>query len=161
MHGWGPQTLGREAGRRIVLPVLAVLALASPAGSADLDVVETVQMDFGAVLDQNGSLTLGINDNLVADPAGIHAGGVLSSGRFLITGDPFAAFSLDIVGSELDGLGIAAFNTSSGQPPVLNAVLNGLGQLTIRFGAVLTVQASRAEPGLDHLLAYTISVNYN
>ena len=161
MHGWGTQTLGREAGRRILLPVLAVLALASPAGSADLAIVETVQMDFGAVLDQNGSLTLGINDNLVADPAGIHAGGVLSSSRFLITGDPFAAFGLDIVGSELDGLGIAGFNTSSGQPPVLNAVLNGLGQLNIRFGAILTVQASRAEPGLDHLLAYTISVNYN
>ncbi len=161
MHGWVSQMVGREAGRRILLPALAVLTLASPAGSADLDIVETVQMDFGAVLDQNGSLTLGINDNLVADPAGIHAGGVLSSGRFLITGDPFAAFSLDIVGSELDGLGIASFNTSSGHPPVLNAVLNGIGQITIRFGAVLTVQASRAEPGLDHLLAYTISVNYN
>lgn len=161
MHGWVSQTLGRPAGRRILLPVLAVLALASSAGSADLDVVETVQMDFGAVLDQNGSLTLGINDNLVADPAGIHAGGVLLSGRFLITGDPFAAFSLDLIGSELDGLGIADFNTSSGQPPILNAVLNGLGQLTIRFGAVLTVQSARAEPGLDRLLAYTISVNYN
>lgn len=161
MHGWVSQTLGREAGRRILLPALAALALASPAGSADLDIIETVQMDFGAVLDQNGSLTLGINDNLVADPAGIHAGGVLSSGRFLITGDPFAAFGLDIVGSELDGLGIADFNTSAGQPPVLNAVLNGLGQLTVRFGAVLTVQAARAEPGLDHFLAYTISVNYN
>ena len=161
VHWWLSHTRGRQIGRRVLLPVLAVAALASAAGSADLNVVETVQMDFGAVLDQNGSLTLGINDNLVADPAGIRAGGVLLSGRFLITGDPFAAFSLDLVGSELDGLGIADFNTSSGQPPVLNAVLNGLGQLTIRFGAVLTVQAARAEPGLDRLLAYTISVNYN
>ncbi len=155
------QELGRPPGRGFLLPVLVVIALAAPAGGAELDIVETVQMDFGAVLDQNGALTLGINDNLVADPSGIQAGGVMLSGRFLITGDPFAAFSLDINGSSLDGLSLDNFNTSSGHPPVLNAVLNGLGQLTVRFGAVLTVQSSRAEPGLDHFLAYTVSVNYN
>jgi len=155
------QAVARPPGRATAVTALLLLALVAPAGGADLAILETVQMDFGAVLDQNGSLTLGVNDNLVADPDGIHAGGVLTSGRFLITGDPFAAFSLDIAGSELDGLGLGDFDTSLGQPPVLNAALNGLGQLTVRFGAELTVQASRAEPGLDHLLAYTISINYN
>lgn len=161
MHWLKLQGVGRPVGRACVWPMLLVVALAAPVCGADLDIVETIQMDFGAVLDQNGALTLGINDNLVADPSGIHAGGVLRSGRFLITGDPFAAFSLDISGSNVDGLILNSFNTSAGQPPVLNAVLNGLGQLTVRFGAVLTVQSSRAEPGLDHLLSYTISVNYN
>lgn len=161
MHWLKLQGVGRPVGRACVWPALLVVALAAPASGADLGIVETVQMDFGAVLDRNGSLTLGLSDNLVADPAGIHAGGVLMSGRFLITGDPFAAFSLDIVGSDSDGLILNSFNTTSGQPPVLNAVLNGLGQLTVRFGAVLTVQSSRADPGLDHLLSYTISVNYN
>ena len=161
MHWLKLQGVRRPVGRACVWPALLVVALAAPAGGADLGIVETVQMDFGAVLDRNGALTLGLSDNLVADPAGIHAGGVLMSGRFLITGDPFAAFSLDIVGSDSDGLILNSFNTTSGQPPVLNAVLNGLGQLTVRFGAVLTVQSSRADPGLDHLLSYTISVNYN
>lgn len=155
------QAVGRPPGSVHALPALLFLTLAGPAGGADLAIQETVQMDFGAVLDQNGSLTLGVNDNLVSDPNGIHAGGVLTSGRFLITGDPFAAFSLDITGSDTDGLTLGDFNTSVGQPPVLNAALNGAGQLSVRFGAVLTVQASRAAPGLDHLLAYTISINYN
>lgn len=155
------QAVGRPPGRACALPALLLLTLAGPAGGADLAISETVQMDFGAVLDQNGSLTLGVNDNLVADPGGIHAGGVLMSGRFLITGDPFAAFSLDITGSDTDGLTLGDFDTSVGQPPVLNAALNGIGQLSVRFGAALTVQASRADPGLDHLLAYTITINYN
>lgn len=155
------QAVRRPPGRACALPALLLLTLAGSAGGADLAIQETVPMDFGAVLDQNGSLTLGVNDNLVADPDGIHAGGVLTSGRFLITGDPFAAFSLDITGSDTDGLTLGDFNTSAGQPPVLNAALNGLGQLSVRFGAALTVQASRADPGLDHLLAYTISINYN
>jgi hypothetical protein len=161
MHSSVKQALGRPPIPRLLLPGLALLVLAAPVTGADLDVVETVQMDFGAVLDHDGAVTLGLNDNLVSDPAGIQAGGVLQSGRFLITGDPFAAFSLDVNGSSEDGLSLASFNTSAGQPPVLNAVLNGAGQLSVRFGAVLTVEDSRAAPGLDQLLAYTITIDYN
>ncbi len=62
------QAVGRPPGRACALPALLLLTLAGPAGGADLAISETVQMDFGAVLDQNGSLTLGVNDNLVADP---------------------------------------------------------------------------------------------
>jgi hypothetical protein len=141
--------------------VLVLLCQVGPASGVDLSILETIELDFGAVLDSNGAVVLGLGDAITADPAGIHVGSIATTGEYMITGDPFAVFSLSILGSSASGLTINDFETSEGTPPLLSVVLNGAGEIDIRMGATLTVDEGLAEPGIDQPLTYTISINYN
>lgn len=140
---------------------LAVLIQAGPVCGVDLSIVETVTMDFGAVLDDDGAVVLGLADAITADPAGIHVGGAVFSGQYTISGDPFAAFSLSVAGSSASGLTLDTFVTSEGVPPLLSVALNGFGEMDLQMGATLTVDEVSAAPGLDQPLSYTITVDYN
>ena len=147
--------------RRIWFLALALLCQGGPARGLELSILETIELDFGAVVDQSGAVRLGLSDAIVSDPSGIHVGTPVSTGQYEITGDPFAVFSLSILGSTADGLTISDFTTSEGTPPLLAVVLDGTGNKDIRLGATLTVEESSASPGLDQALAYTITIDYN
>ncbi|MCB1150740.1 DUF4402 domain-containing protein [bacterium] len=131
------------------------------AAGAELAISETTELDFGAVVDRNGAVTIGLSDNVIFDPFGIHVGGTVSTGVYRITGDPFATFSLSVVGTSIGGLSIDSFNTSEGTPPLLNVALGITGSLDLRLSGRVTVNSAQANPGLNQPLFYTISVNYN
>ena len=148
-------------GRIALSLVLVVLIQAGPAGGVDLSIVETVELDFGAVIDGDGAVVRGRADAITADPAGIHVGGAVFTGQYTISGDPFAAFSLSIVGSTAAGLTIDLFDTSEGIPPLLSVALNGVGELDLSLGATLTVDSGTTTPGYDQTLTYVITIDYN
>jgi len=141
--------------------VIIALIQGGPASGVDLSIIETVALDFGAIIDDDGVVVLGLADAITADPAGIHVGGAVFTGQYTISGDPFAAFSLSIVGSTAAGLTIDTFTTSEGVPPLLSVALNGGGELDLRLGATLTIDSGVAAPGLDQLLSYVITIDYN
>ena len=45
-----------------------------------LSVAETVELDFGAVADADGTVTLDLTDTIASDPGNIHQGGTVASG---------------------------------------------------------------------------------
>ena len=155
------KTVKAAYGPRLFLAALLLVGFVSPVRGANLNITETVELDFGAVVDGNGAVTIGLADNVIFDPAGIHVGGPVSSGLFRITGDAFAAFSLLITGSTAGGLTIDSFNTSQGVPPLLSVALPLSGAINLRVGARLTVDSAAATPGIDQPLSFTIIVDYN
>jgi len=132
-----------------------------PVAGADLAISESTELDFGSVVDRDGSVSLGLADNIIFDPFSIHVGDPVATGEFLITGDPFATFTLSVSGSTIGGLGIGSFDTSEGPPPLLNVSLNAVGQLDLRLGADLTVNSAQVLPAPDQPLLFTITIDYN
>lgn len=157
MHTLGKQSVGWLAR----LALCGLLVGVWTADGAELAITETTELDFGAVVDRNGAVTLGLADAIISDPFGIHVGGVVTTGVYHITGDPFATFSLSVVGATVGGLSISNFNTSEGVPPLLNVALGISGSLDLRLGARATINSAQVNPGLDQPLFYTIIVNYN
>ncbi len=145
---------------RYLLLVLLV-ACSWPVTGAELAITESTKIDFGSVVDRNGTVSLGLADAIVFDPFAIHVGDPVTTGEFLITGDPFATFSLSISGSTVGGLGIGTFETNEGTPPLLNVSLNATGQLDLRLGANLTVDSAQVLPAPNQPLLFTITINYN
>ncbi len=52
----------------------------------DLDVTQSSVIDFGSIVDAAGTVTLGTSSSITADPDGIHLGGSVQSGVYVITG---------------------------------------------------------------------------
>jgi hypothetical protein len=155
------QAVAGNMGRIVWGVTLVLLLQAGPAGGAELSIIETVKLDFGAVVDSDGTVVLGLADAIISDPSGIHVGTPVATAQFTITGDPFAAFSLSVVGYSAAGLGVSDFDTSEGTPPLLSVALDGAGELDLRLGATLTVESSIAAPGINQPLIYVITINYN
>jgi hypothetical protein len=143
------------------LAALGVLSAPLPLCGAPLSIVESVELDFGTVVDEDGSVTIGLTDTVTLDPFGIHVGDPVTTGHYLIGGDPFATVSLSIVGSTVAGLSVGSFETSEGTPPLLNAALDITGELDLSIGATVTVNSAQAVPGDSQSLLFTITVNYN
>jgi len=147
--------------RSVWVLIVVLLCRAGPVCGVDLSIIETIELDFGAVLDADGAIVLGLGDAITSDPSSIHVGSTTITGQYMISGDPFAVFSLSIMGSTASGLTIDDFETSEGTPPLLAVVLDGTGEIDIRMGATLTVNEGSAAPGIDQPLSYTITINYN
>ena len=152
----------------LAFPFTQAMALDSPQdGVVDvyiaLSVVETVEMDFGAVIDADGTVTLDITDTIAADPAGIHQGGTVASGLYTISGQPSTAIDVDIAPNNANGLLLANFTTDAGAGvfPLVAVMIDGVGDLAMALGADLTVQSGVAAPGANQPLAFTITVTYN
>ncbi len=143
--------------------LIALVILSSPwsVSGAPLTILETAELDFGSVVDQNGTVTLGLADSITFDPFGIHVGSPVTTGHYLISGDPFSTLSLSIVGSTVAGLSIGTFMTSEGPPPLLNASLDINGELDLSLGANVSVNSAQVAPGANQPLLFTITVNYN
>ncbi len=123
-----------------------------------LAVAETTELDFGAVIDSDGTVTLDLSDG-ITDPSLIHVGGTVASGVYTIDGEPLQSVSVSFTGSTASGLTIGAFTTS--EPDLANVPLGALGSVALTVGADLTVAAASAAPGADQPLNFTISVTYN
>ena len=124
-----------------------------------LNVTESTELDFGAVADNDGTITLNLTDTISADPSGIHKGGTAASGHYTVTGEPNKSVTIGFAGSTANGLTIGSFTTSQADPN--NVALGGAGSVLITIGADLTVDAATATEGSDHLLSFTVSVTYN
>lgn len=152
----------------VATPFTQVAALDSPQdGVVDifiaLAVAETVEMDFGAVIDADGTVTLDTSDTIAADPAGIHQGGTVASGVYTVTGQPSTAVDVDIAPQNANGLLLSNFTTDAGGGvfPLVGVMIDGVGDLAMALGADLTVQSGVAAPGANQPLAFTITVTYN
>ncbi len=152
--------LRRRTAWPLLLAAAAVLAGWAPRAGAQLTVSEVVELSFGSVVDQDGTITLGLSDAIVSDPNAIHMGGAVATGQYEISGDPFASVSIQFAGSTANGLSIYQFDTDQGTPPLSGVALDGDGTLLLRVGATLTVTADECTPGNAQALPFTITVNY-
>ncbi len=123
-----------------------------------LAVNQDTALDFGAVSDNDGTVTLGLTDNIAADPSGIHVpSSIFTTGDFTITGQAAQTVAVTITGSgPTAGLTIGNFNTDQGAPPLAGLAL----PITLAIGADLTVDSASAAPGNDQNLNFTIGVTY-
>ncbi len=163
--------------RKHLILTLAALLVASPFQALALDsaqdgvvdvfialsVVETVELDFGAVIDADGTITLDTTDTIASDPAGIHQGGTVASGLYTISGQPSTAVDVDIAPANANGLLLSSFTTDVGGGvfPLVAVMIDGVGDLAMTIGADLEVQSGTAAPGANQPLNFTITVTYN
>ena len=164
--------------RKLTTLSLAALVLALPFGQAAaldsaqdgrvdvfvaLTVAETVEMDFGAVIDADGTITLDTNDVIASDPNSIHQGGTVASGLYTINGQPSTAVDVDITPANANGLLLSNFTTDVGGGvfPLVGVLIDGVGNLAMGLGADLQVQSGVAAPGANQPLNVTITVTYN
>ncbi len=124
-----------------------------------LGLSETTELDFGAVTDDDGTITLDLSDSISSDPGGISLGGTIASGVYTCTGTPNQTVSVTPTGSSSAGLTIGNFTSS--EPSLSTVSLGGSGSKDITLGADLTVSSASASPGLDQALSFTLTVNYN
>jgi len=164
--------------RKHLILTLAALLVASPFTQAlaldsaqdgvvdvfiALAVAETVELDFGAVIDADGTITLDTTDTIASDPAGIHQGGTVASGVYTVTGQPSTAIDVDIAPTNANGLLLSNFTTDVGGGvfPLVAVMIDGVGDLAMTIGADLEVQSGTAAPGANQNLDFTITVTYN
>ncbi len=152
----------------VATPFTQVMALDSAQdGVVDvfiaLAVAETVELDFGAVIDADGTVTLDTADTIASDPNGIHQGGTVASGVYTITGQPSTAVDVDITPANANGLLLSNFTTDVGGGvfPLVGVMIDGVGDLAMTLGADLEVQSGTAAPGANQALNFTITVTYN
>ncbi|MFH1844158.1 MAG: hypothetical protein ABIF77_13205 [bacterium] len=139
-----------------VLPVLLLLIASDCCGQGETGIIELATLDFGAVRDHDGQVTMGLNDNILADPAGIHLGGYVSSGRLRIVGEPHSTVWLRIFAYDKGGLTLSRFETDAGTWPNLFIDLGPIGEANFKLGADLRVKSHRTQPGEDQPLYYVI-----
>ncbi len=140
-----------------------LLVLALSAGLCDLaraqaiGVSESTVLDFGTVVDQSGSITLGLSDSITSDSSGIHVGGSVLSGVYVITGGANCTVKVTLTGSNVSGLQIGTFKADGN----LNSLgLGAGGSVTLTVGADLDVDDTAASPGADQALALNFAVVY-
>ena len=155
--------------------VLAVLSLATGAFAIDfpltgvvdvfanLSVTEVTQMDFGIVLDRDGSVTLDLADNVADGGNDVYAGGTPASGDYQIAGEAGQVVNLTLESATgFTGLAMSNFTVNAGAGAATfptTGTLTG-GTLDIIVGADLTVTAADATPSVDQSLSFTIGVAY-
>ncbi len=143
--------------KRLLLALVLSSGLCDLARAQAIGVSESTVLDFGTVVDESGSITLGLSDSITSDSSGIHVGGSVASGVYVITGGANCDVKVTLTGSTASGLQIDNFKADGN----LNSLgLDGGGSATIVVGADLTVDDTAASPGADQALALTIGVTY-
>ncbi len=123
-----------------------------------LSVAETIELDFGTVSDNDGTITLDTSDTISSDTNGISAGGSIATGVYTISGQSGNIVTVVLTaGSMPAGLAMANFTTSEAD---LSAVTLVAGTAAITIGADLTVTAASAATGNDQALNFTVAVTY-
>ncbi len=124
-----------------------------------LAVAETTELDFGAVSDNDGTITLDLLNTISVDANGIAAGGVPQSGVYTVSGASGNVVTVVLtVGAMPPGLLLLNFTTSEADLALVT--LTG-GNAAITIGADLQVTAAAAGVGNDQVLAFTVGVTYN
>ncbi len=124
-----------------------------------LAVAETTELDFGAVSDNDGTITLDLLNTISVDASGIAAGGSPASGVYTVSGKDGNVVTVVLTAGAMPaGLDMDNFTTS--EADLANVTLTG-GNAAITIGADLQVTAAAAGVGNDQLLAFTVGVTYN
>ncbi len=140
-----------------LLLILALSAGLCDLARANLSVSESTVLDFGTVVDGSGMVRLGLSNSITSDSSGIHLGGSVASGVFVITGNGNCTVKITLTGSTASGLQIDNFKADGN----VNSFFLGVGgSATLTVGADLTVDAAVASPGLDQALVFTFGVVY-
>ncbi len=128
-----------------------------------LTVAETFELDFGAVNDQDGTVTLDLLDAITVDASSIHAGGTTQSGVYTFSGSANQTIDIAIAANNANGLNLTNFTTDlgGGTFPLVGEALDGAGDLACTIGADLTVVAATAAEGANQSLNFTFTANYN
>ncbi len=140
--------------------ILVLGAVSVGVQAQGLGLNELVPIDFGAVLDQNGTIRLGLDDSIISDPNGIHLGGLAQTGHCQLTGIPDMLVSLSIQPYKGRGLFIKEFYTQLGTQPTILVRLGQDGTFDLDIGASLRVKAPQVQVGADQPLYYVISAIY-
>lgn len=127
---------------------------------AELSVYQVYAMHFGTLCDNDGSVTLGVADAIIADPEHLVYGGTPQSGVIRCYGDPFYGVSISISGSAGGGFVLSHFNTDQGAPPLSGLTLDATGYLTISVGARLQLDGSQIGSGTAQTVGYTVTAVY-
>ena len=129
----------------------------------DVAISETAQMDFGVVLDRDGTVTLNLSDAIVDGGNDVAAGGTPHSGGYQISGETGSIVDITLVSSSGGtGLAMTNFTVDAGSGATTfptTATLSG-GNANMVVGADLTVTAASAAPGANQALTFTIGVTY-
>lgn len=153
------------------LALIVALALSPAAGAVELNtsgrvdvlvaltVAETTEMDFGTVVDRDGTITLGLPSTITDDASGIHVGGTTQAGVYTISGEANVVISVSFSGGTANGLTIDQFETD--QADLNSLSLGPEGAVALAVGANLTVEQGSAAPGADQALSFIITVAYN
>ena len=157
--------------KHLIMAVIVAVALSPTASAVDFNhdgvvdvktavtVAETTELDFGAVSDNDGTVTLGLADSITSDPNGIAAGGTVATGDYTITGESGALVTIVLTGSgPTSGLTIGNFTTD--QADLNNVTITG-GSIVLAIGADLTVAEATAAAGLNYPLNFTLGITYN
>ncbi len=139
--------------------VMAVTAgLSNFALAQDLDVTQSSVLDFGTIMDAQGTgIILSTSGSITADPDGIHLGGSVQAGVYVITGGANCEVGVDLTESETNFLKIYSFTSSPSNLGSVNLAADGT--LTITLGASLD-EKSEATAGFDKPLVHSIKVDY-
>lgn len=125
---------------------------------AALTVFETIEIDFGTVTDNDGTITLDLADT-INDPSGIYvASDPATTGDYLLGGESGQTVAIVLTGSTTNGLTIGNFTTS--EADLNNVTLTG-GSISLLIGADLTVASGTATAGPNQPLNFTIGITYN
>ncbi|HPF33903.1 MAG TPA: DUF4402 domain-containing protein [Candidatus Krumholzibacteria bacterium] len=150
-----------------IMPMAALALDSAQDGKVDvlvaLSVAETVELDFGAVADADGTVTLDLTDTIASDPGNIHQGGTVASGVYTITGSASTLVDVDIAAANANGLLLSNFTTNAGAGtfPLVGVSTDGTGALALTLGADLQVQSGVAAAGSNQSLNFTLTVTYN
>ena len=157
--------------KHLIMAVIVAVALSPTASAVDFNhdgvvdvktavtVAETTELDFGAVSDNDGTVTLGLADSITSDPNGIAAGGTVATGDYTITGESGALVTIVLTGSgPTSGLTIGNFTTD--QADLNNVTITG-GSIVLAIGDDLTVAEATAAAGLNYPLNFTLGITYN
>jgi hypothetical protein len=131
-----------------------------PAAKAELSVYQDYAMHFGTLCDNDGYVVLGTGDTIVQDPNHLILGGSPQSAQIKLTGDAFRAVGVSIEDGSATGFTLNNFVTDHGVPPLSSLPLDAAGNLTLRLGARLQVDASSVSAGTGQLIGYTVSAVY-
>lgn len=130
------------------------------ADKAELSAYQDFAMHFGSLRRASGSVVLGTDDAIIADPDLLVFGGTASSAVIRLEGDPLRSVSIEVASTPAGGFDLEAFDTSLGAPPLAGQPLDGSGNLVFLVGATLTLDADAIAIGEDQQIAYTITASY-
>lgn len=130
------------------------------ADKTELSVYQENAMHFGSLRKASGSVLLGSEDAIIADPDQLVFGGVTYSALIRLEGDPFRAVTIECSAPPGGGFQLSDFDTNLGPPPLSGQLLDGSGSASFQLGARLTLTVEQIAAGNDQEIAYTITAYY-
>jgi hypothetical protein len=123
-------------------------------------IVEIARLDFGAVLDAPGLITIAPDSGELRDPSAIHLGGYHGPGEYEFLGEPYLVFTLEVIPFGGPGLRLEDMKTSVREASVLQMQMDATGREAIQIGGSLEVNPEEAAAGMDQPLHFIVSISF-